>query len=167
MDDVVVDRRLLVPVSHEIIPIGPNNAASFFFFLSLSLSLKSSPFFFFFPLLSLSKKKKTPPLASQPSIVLIFCCRLSLPLTRSLQGWSSIFGFPFRMGQIQTLEFRPSRNTLCKKAKRPFAGRKEKKKKNVFKKKNPNVSITKRRGCVSRAGHIKKIRININKKQKK
>lgn len=80
--DDVVDRRLLVPVSHEIIPIGPNNAASFFFFfpsfLPLSFSLSFSqqqqcPFFFFFP----SPGKKKRPFCESPSIVLISCCRLS------------------------------------------------------------------------------------------
>lgn len=80
--DVVVDRRLLVPVSHEIIPIGPNNAASFFSFpfslsLSLFLSLRSSSVPSFFSPLSISPGKKNAPFVSQPSIVLISCCRLS------------------------------------------------------------------------------------------
>lgn len=67
VDDVVVDRRLLVPVSHEIIPIGPNNAASFFFFpsslflfLSFFLSAAAVSLLFFFPL----REKKNAPFVS-------------------------------------------------------------------------------------------------------
>lgn len=77
----------------------------------------------------------------------------SLPAYSFSARQSSIFGFPFRMGKIQTLEFRPSRNTLrCKKAKRPFAGRE--KKKNCIKK-NPPLPMFQRTEGVAWAGHIK------------
>lgn len=107
------------------IPIGPTAWWGGFFFPSFSPSF----FFFFFSLFPFHEKKKRPLFLSQPSIVLIFFSRyvvVSLPAYSFSAGRSSIFGFPFRMGKIQTLKFRPSRNTLrCKKAKRPFAGRKK------------------------------------------